>query len=92
MAKKRIAMAIQEEIARLRGHEHSQRKVAKILGINRNTVAQYWHFGPTETSLPHEPDWVKSLDWNYLEVELTRGALRKTLYKEIKDLPLSTSR
>ena len=42
MSKKRLSLEIQKEIERLKSLGFSQRKVAKILGINKDTVNKYW--------------------------------------------------
>ena len=45
MSKKRLSLEIQKEIERLKSLGLSQRKSAKILGINKDTVNKYWN-GP----------------------------------------------
>ena len=42
MSKARIGMAIQDEIKRLKELGHNKKKVATILGVNRETVRKYW--------------------------------------------------
>ncbi len=93
MTNKRKSMAIQEEIARLRGLGHSQRKVSKLLGIHRNTVRSYWDQTETREEIT-PPYWVEELNWNYIEGEIENKVPLKILYQEqslTHDLPSYSS-
>lgn len=82
MANKRKSMVIQEEIIRLKGLGHSQRKVAKILGIHRNTVRSYWEETSTLTE-DQSPEWALLLDWNYIATEVENKVSLKILFEEL---------
>lgn len=75
-------MIIQQEILRLKGLGHSQRKIAKILGISRNTVIKYFN-GPPE--LPEEiiPDWAKEVNWEQVYKDIKGKVPKKILYEEL---------
>lgn len=78
------------EILRLKKLGHTQRKVYKILGISRNTVIKYWDLTQKELrSLdqqnPQEPEWVKLIDWDWVQKEVGRKTPRTILYKELCD-------
>ncbi|MBC8550236.1 MAG: IS21 family transposase [Candidatus Brocadiales bacterium] len=83
MGYKRLNMVIQEEILRLKSLGHSQRKIAKILGIDRGTVIRYWDGPPCESMSP-QPAWALLLDWEHIEKEL-KSASRKIIYGELKE-------
>ena len=81
MPNKRIEMDKIHEIQRLKKLGHSKTEVARIVGINRESVAQYW-----KPELPPEanlPDWTKQVDWEYLNSELKNNVPRKVLYEEL---------
>mgnify|MGYP001558389211 FL=1 len=77
-------MVVQQEIHRLKSLGHSQRRVAKILGIYRGSVAKYW-----DTTIlcqePSPPSWVLKVDWKYVQAELSRHVPRKILYEELRE-------
>ena len=82
MAKERIKMAIQDEIKRLKELGHSKKKVAQILGINRETVRKYWE-GPINEIVRDIPEWVTQLDWKYINKEINQKVSKKILYEEL---------
>ncbi len=85
MSKKRILMATQKEVLRLKGQGLSKRKVSKLLKIDRGTVSRYWNQSEVITdSSVDEPLWAKEVDWQYLESEL-RKVSKKVLYEEQKE-------
>ena len=64
MARKRIEMDIQKDVLYYKNQGKKQRQVARILGINRETVARYWNGSPQEIS--EKPKWVATLNWDYI--------------------------
>jgi transposase len=93
MANKRKSMLYIEEIQRLKGLEHSQRRVAKILGIHRDTVKKYWNSNPKDLD-EDDPSWAGHIDWDYINKEISRKTSRKILYEEqqeVHDLPSYSS-
>ena len=60
MSRRRLGVEIQKEIERLKSLGFSQRKVAKILGINKDTVNKYWN-GLLGDKRRIPPEWAQSL-------------------------------
>ncbi len=84
MANKRLSMVVQDEISRLKKLGHSQRKISKLLGIDRATVKRYWGDSPPEFNFVI-PDWVSELDWDYINKELEKVS-KKILYEELSEV------
>jgi len=92
MAMPRIRMDLQKEIQFLKPLLKHKRKVARHLGINRETVSKYW--GQTiaeavESMTP--PHWTEKMDWQYIQSESNKGVSLKTLYNEfslVEKLPI----
>ena len=83
MNMERLLMMIQQEIWRLRDLGHKKKKVAKILGISRDTVIKYWN-GPLAPAVVVAPKWALGLDWVAIQNELKNKINVKILYKEYK--------
>jgi len=81
MANTRLTMAIQDEILRLKKLGHSQRRAAKLLGVDRATVSRYWH-GKVDDFTPKAPPWALEIDWNYVRNEL-KTVSRKIIFEEL---------
>lgn len=84
MTQKRKGMEVQNEITRLKKLGHSNRKIAKILGINKDTVAKYVNGPPLEIDTKI-PDWVKNLDWDQLNQEIDLKVPKNILYEELSE-------
>ena len=81
MPNKRINVDKIQQIQRLKKLGHSKSEVARLMQINRETVAQYWNQKlPPDTN---DPVWATEVDWEYLKKELRSGAPRKILYEEL---------
>jgi transposase len=81
MTRKRIEMSIQKDILFHKNQGKKQRQVARILGINRETVARYWNGSPEEEF--QELEWVALLNWDYIADQVEHGVPRKILYEEL---------
>lgn len=82
MANKRLVVSVQAEIKRLKKLGHSQRKISKLLGIDRGTISRYWEINE-EVVHKDIPEWAKELDWEYIKKELTiRKTPKKILFEE----------
>lgn len=81
MPKKRIEMSTQKDVLHHKSLGKKQRQIARILGINRETVARYWDGTPEE--IIQEPDWVACLNWDYILDQLEHDVPRKILYEEL---------
>jgi hypothetical protein len=55
-----------------------KRKVAKYLGINRETVAKYWD-QPISDLIENKnsPEWASKINWTYVQSEIERGVSAK---------------
>ena len=83
MTMPRISMDKQKEIQFLKPLLKSKRKIAKHLGITRDTVAKYWdEIIPASTPSLTPPNWTTKIDWKYVQSEIGSGVSAKTLYKE----------
>lgn len=83
MANKRLSMVIQDEVKRLKKLGHSQRKVAKIIGVDRGTVKRYWELAPPIPTVTI-PVWAMNLDWDYISKELKKVS-KKIIYEELSE-------
>jgi len=82
MVNKRISMDLLKEIQYLRPLLKHQRKVARHLGISRETVAKYWGMEVVEGTV-NKSSWAGNVDWEYVSQETEcRGISIKTLYDE----------
>lgn len=74
-------MCIQKDVLFHKEQGKKQRQVARILGINRETVARYWNGSLDEIS--QEAEWVALLNWDYITDQVEHGVPRKILYEEL---------
>ncbi len=75
----------QKEIQFLKPRLKSIRKVARHLGINRETVAKYWDgLIPSQETSP--PQWTTEIEWNYIQTEVGKGISVKTLFRELSQV------
>mgnify|MGYP000947102987 FL=1 len=92
MAMPRISMDLQKEIQFLKPLLKHQRKVARHLKINRETVAKYWdQERPVSEMQGPPPSWSEKIDWDYVKQENKNGVSLKTLYREFsstEELPI----
>ena len=83
MSRRRLGVEIQKEIERLKSLGFSQRKVAKILGINKDTVNKYWN-GLLGDKRRIPPEWAQKIDWSFIQKELKTVPI-KIIYEELKE-------
>ena len=83
MGKKRITVNKINEILRLKSLGHNKAETAKLLNLNRETIRKYWEFD-LKIEMPESPNWVKEIDWKYIESELGKVS-KKILYEEQKE-------
>jgi len=81
MARKRLEMSIQKDVLYHKSLGKNKSKVARALGLNRETVARYWNGSPEE--IFQEPEWVALLNWDYIVDQVEHGVPRKILYGEL---------
>jgi hypothetical protein len=81
MAGKRIEMTTQKDVLHYKNQGKNKSEVARILGINRETVLRYWDGTPEE--IIQEPVWVACLNWDYILDQVKHHVPRKILYEEL---------
>ncbi|MCM2351967.1 MAG: IS21 family transposase [Bacteriovoracaceae bacterium] len=81
MARKRIEMSIQKDVLHHKGLGKNKSEIARVLGINRETVSRYWDGSPEE--IIQEPEWVALLNWDYITDQIEHDVPRKILYEEL---------
>lgn len=82
MAVTRETVPMQKQILELHRQGRSERAIAKIVGRNRRTVAKIIERG--EAVLPNieTPEWTKSIDWEKIRLEVSRGVQMNILAAE----------
>ena len=65
MVNKRISVDLFKEIQYLRPLLKHQRKVARHLGISRETVAKYWKTEVIDGAV-NKSSWASNIDWEYV--------------------------
>jgi hypothetical protein len=81
MAGKRIEMSTQKDVLHHKRLGKNKSEVARILGINRETVLRYWEGSPEE--IINEPEWIPLLNWDYIIDQIEHGVSRKILHEEL---------
>jgi transcriptional regulator with XRE-family HTH domain len=81
MPRKRIEMSIQKDILHHKGHGKSKSEIARLLGVNRETIIRYWN-GEVE-NVVQALEWVALLNWDYISDQIEHGVPRKVLYDEL---------
>lgn len=85
MARKRITMGKQQDVLRLKEIGYSHREIAKILGINKDTVTRYVN-GPPPDIEEATPLWVQDVDWEQVNKDVERKTPKKILYEELSEV------
>ena len=91
MAARGLRVKSTDEILRLKALGFSKRKIARTLGVHRNTVAKY--FEPTAapadllppTVAVSVPTWCESLDWQLIRDEIQKNVPIQIVYGELFD-------
>ncbi len=78
-------MEIAREIQRLKLIGESQRKVSKILGLDRGTVRRYWNEVPDQ-EIVNIPKWVEQIDWEEVNKDINSKVPKKILYEELSEV------
>lgn len=63
-----------KEINRLKERGLSQRKIAKALGISRNTVSKFLLADGQSMTAPYRAPWSDGIDWNWIKIQSDKGA------------------
>jgi transcriptional regulator len=82
MAATRETVLMQKQVLELKKQGKSDRAIAIILGKNRRTVSRIIARG--EAILPHveTPAWTKTIDWDKVRLEVSRGTQLNVLARE----------
>ncbi len=82
MAITRETVPMQNQILELNGQGKSVRAIAKIVGRNRRTVARIIERGKVVAPNVETPEWTKSIDWEKVRLEVSRGVQVNILARE----------
>ena len=82
MAITRETVPMQNQILELHEQGKSARAIAKIVGKNRRTVARIIERGKVVAPNVEIPDWTKSVDWEKIRLEISRGVQMNILARE----------
>jgi transposase len=83
MAAVKVSVGMQEQILELHERKYSERKIARTLKIGRNTVRAVLRRGSAVAAGPGMPEWAKSIDWEKVRLEVSRGVQFNILAKEL---------
>ena len=82
MATTRETVPMQMQILELHDQGKSDRAIAKIVGKNRRTVARIIKRGKAVPPNIETPDWTKTIDWEKVRLEVSRGVQVNILARE----------
>jgi hypothetical protein len=82
MAATRETVQMQKQILELHRQGRSERAIAKIVGKNRRTVARIIARGEAVQPNVEIPEWTKTVDWEKVRLEASRGAQMNVLSRE----------
>ncbi len=91
MATVRMSVAMQDQILELHAKEYSERRIARMLKIGRNTVRAELERGAAVAPGSAPPGWAKSIDWERVRLEVSRGVQLNILAKELAGEVISYS-
>lgn len=83
MATVKVSVPMQEQILELHRKEYSERRIARTLKIGRNTVRAVIKRGAIVAPGPTTPDWARTIDWERVRLEVSRGVQLNILAKEL---------
>ena len=82
MAITRETVSMQNQILELHRQGRSDRAIAKIVGKNRRTVTRIIARGEAIHPNVENPEWAKSIDWEKVRLEVSRGTQINILARE----------
>lgn len=91
MATVRMSVAMQDQILELHAKEYSEQRIARMLKIGRNTVRAVLERGAAVAPGSAPPGWAKSIDWERVRLEVSRGVQLNILAKELAGEVISYS-
>lgn len=78
----KVSIPMQKQIFELHNKGYSNRKIAKLLKVGRNTVRDVLERGEVVAPGALRPEWAKQIDWQKVHVEVSRGVQLNILAKE----------
>ena len=82
MAAVKVSVAMQKQILELHSRRFSERRIAKTLKVGRNTVRRVIERGVVVPAGSLAPNWAKSIDWEKVRLEVSRGVQVNILARE----------
>lgn len=82
MATEKVTIPMQTQILELHRQGRSDRAIAKLVGKNRRTVARIIKRGTVAVPGAVIPDWAKLVDWEKVQLEVSRGVQFNILARE----------
>jgi hypothetical protein len=78
----KVSIAMQKQILELHGRGYSDRKIAKALKVGRNTIRRIVTRGGVAVPGAGVPEWSKTIDWEKVHLESSRGVQLNILARE----------
>lgn len=82
MATVKVSTQMQEQILELHSKKYSERKIARMLKVGRNTVRAVIRRGAVVPAGAEMPGWARSIDWEKVRLEASRGVQFNILARE----------
>ena len=82
MAAVKVSIAMQKQVLELHSQGVPARKIAKTLKVGRNTVRRIIERGELLAPGAIEPEWSKSIDWEKIKLDVSRGTQLNILARE----------
>ena len=82
MAAVKVSIAMQKQILELHEQGLKARQIAKILKVGRNTIRKIIDRGDLVQPGATEPAWSKTIDWEKIRLEVSRGVQLNILARE----------
>jgi transposase len=90
-AVRKVSVAMQEQILKLRSQGRSERSIARTLKIGRNTVRDVIKRGAVVAMGSTQPEWAKTINWEKVHLEVSRGVQLNILAAELAGDAISYS-
>ena len=82
MAAVKVSTAMQKQVLELHAQGMTARKIAKTLRVGRNTIKEIIERGELIKPGAIEPGWSKTIDWEKVRLEVSRGTQLNILARE----------
>ena len=82
MAAVKVSTAMQRQVLELHAQGMTARKIAKALKVGRNTIRKIIERGELTSPGAIEPEWSKTIDWERVRLEVSRGVQLNVLARE----------